>query len=193
MFYYPYVVKILRAQTAVATNHIARGMQTHKNKFYDFFVRGQVRHCHLGGGCRNFLYLHFDGCLQQLLLAFEIGVTNIYGEEYTVLFAAELPKDKILLGSITNEKITYPNERQKEVFRKLKEDGILERVVRANNEGYNEQAVVSVGITKTEINEEKDLKLSVSGVAFLITRVNVVQPKKFEFGLKIDEEETKKL
>lgn len=115
------------------------------------------------------------------------------GEEYTVLFAAELPKDKILLGSITNEKITYPNERQKEVFRKLKEDGILERVVRANNEGYNEQAVVSVGITKTEINEEKDLKLSVSGVAFLITRVNVVQPKKFEFGLKIDEEETKKL
>lgn len=109
------------------------------------------------------------------------------GEEYSVLFAADIPKDKILLGSITNEKITYPNERQKEIFRRLKEDGMLERVVRANNEGYNEQAVVSVGITTTEVTENKELKLDVTGVAFLMTRVNVVQTKKFNLRNLKDE------
>ena len=115
------------------------------------------------------------------------------GDEYSVLFAADIPKDKILLGSITNEKITYPSERQKEVFRKLKDDGMLERVVKANSDGYNEQAVVSVGITSTEISQEKELKLSVTGVAFLMTRVNVVQPKKFDLSILKDETEEKEL
>lgn len=115
-------------------------------------------------------------------IAFDIiaPATAVAGEEYSVLFAADLPKNKILLGSITNEKITYPAEKTKEVFRKLKEDGILERFVRANSDGFNEQATVAVGITKPEVDESKDIKFSVSGVAFLISRVNVVQPKKFE-------------
>jgi len=112
------------------------------------------------------------------------------GQEYSVIFAADMPKDKILLGSITNEKITYPSERPKEVFRKLKDDGMLERVVRANTDGYNEQAVVSVGITKTEVSDEQDIKLSVSGVAFLMTRVNVVQSKNFDLSKQADEKET---
>ena len=112
-------------------------------------------------------------------IAFDVvapGMTAA-GEEYSVTFAADVPKDRILLGSITNEKITFPTERPKEVFRKIKESGMLERIVTANNEGFNEQAVVSVGVTKTEINKDKNLKLSVSGVAFLMTRVNVVQIK----------------
>ena len=108
------------------------------------------------------------------------------GEEYTIIFAADMPKDKILLGSITNEKITYPSERPKEVFRKLRDDGMLERVVRSNTDGYNEQAVVSVGVTKTEVLEEQDIKLSVSGVAFLMTRVNVVKSKNFDLSMPSD-------
>ncbi len=108
------------------------------------------------------------------------------GEEYTIIFAADMPKDKILLGSITNEKITYPSERPKEVFRKLRDDGMLERVVRSNTDGYNEQAVVSVGVTKTEVLEEQDIKLSVSGVAFLMTRVNVVKSKNFDLSVPSD-------
>ncbi len=104
------------------------------------------------------------------------------GEEYTVTFAVDAPKDRLLLGSITNEKITYPNERPKEVFRKIKENGMLERIVTANNEGYNEQAVVSVGITKTEVSDDKTLSVKVSGVAFLMTRVNVVQVKQRKLG-----------
>lgn len=111
----------------------------------------------------------------------------VAGTDYSVLFAADVPKDKILLGSITNEKITYPTERPKEVFRKLKEDGMLERFVTANTDGFNEQAVVAVGITKAEINEEMDMKLSVSGVAFLMTRVNVVQPKKINLNVNENE------
>ena len=109
------------------------------------------------------------------------------GEEYSITFAVEAPKDKLLLGSITNEKITFPSERPKEVFRKIKTDGMLERIVRANNEGFNEQAVVSVGITKTEVNDEKSLKVSVSGVAFLMTRVNVVQVKFNNLEKNLDE------
>lgn len=113
--------------------------------------------------------------------------TVVAGQEYSVLFAADMPVNKMLLGSITNEKITYPAQRPKEVFRKLKEDGILERFVRANKDGYNEQAVVSVGITKAEIDESMDMKLSVSGVAFLITRVNVIQPKNFKLDAQPNE------
>ena len=116
-------------------------------------------------------------------IAFDVvapGMTAA-GEEYSITFAADIPKDRILLGSITNEKITFPAERPKEVFRKIKENGFLERIVTANNDGYNEQAVVSVGVTKTEINKDKNLKLSVSGVAFLMTRVNVVEIKHKNF------------
>lgn len=122
-------------------------------------------------------------------IAFDVVAPGMIGagQEYSVIFAADMPKDKILLGSITNEKITYPNERPKEVFRKLKDDGMLERVVRANNDGYNEQAVVSVGVTKTEVSDEQDIKLSVSGVAFLMTRVNVVQSKNFDLSKQADE------
>lgn len=122
-------------------------------------------------------------------IAFDVvapGMTPA-GEEYSITFAVEAPKDKLLLGSITNEKITFPSERPKEVFRKIKTDGMLERIVRANNEGFNEQAVVSVGITKTEVNDEKSLKVSVSGVAFLMTRVNVVQVKFNNLEKNLDE------
>lgn len=124
-------------------------------------------------------------------IAFDVVAPGMIGagEEYSVIFASDVPRDKILLGSITNEKITYPSERPKDVFRKLKDDGLLERVVRANTEGYNEQAVVSVGVTKTEVSDEQDIKLSVSGVAFLMTRVNVVQPKSFDLSKHADEKE----
>lgn len=128
-------------------------------------------------------------------IAFDVvapGMTAA-GEEYTVTFAVDAPKDKILLGSITNEKITYPSERPKEVFRKIKEGGMLERIVKANNEGFNEQAVVAVGVTKTEVNDEKNLKVSVSGVAFLMTRVNVVQVKQINLGEISDVKEEAKL
>ena len=123
-------------------------------------------------------------------IAFDIAAPGMTaaGEEYCVTFAADVPKDRILLGSITNEKITFPTERPKEVFRKLQENGMLERILKANNEGYNEQAVVSVGITKTEIGKDKNLKLSVSGVAFLMTRVNVTQIKHKNLGEKFNVE-----
>jgi len=132
-------------------------------------------------------------------IAFDVVAPGMIGagEEYSVTFAVEAPKDKLLLGSITNEKITYPNERPKEVFRKIKESGMLERIVKANDEGYNEQAVVSVGITKTEVTEEKTLSVKVSGVAFLMTRVNVVQVKQKnlvnELGDSTDVEEKTEL
>lgn len=106
----------------------------------------------------------------------------VAGSDYSVMLEAEMPSNMMILGSITNEKITYPTEKPKEVFRKLKEDGILERIVQANTEGYNENAVISLGVTKAEISEDQDIRLNVSGVAFLMSRVNVVQKKKFDLG-----------
>ena len=128
-------------------------------------------------------------------IAFDVVAPGMIaaGEEYTVTFAADMPKDKILLGSITNEKITFPSERPKEVFRKIKENGMLERIVKANSEGYNEQAVVAVGVTKTEVKEDKNLKLSVSGVAFLMTRVNVVKVKQNDLSEVSDVEQETEL
>lgn len=123
-------------------------------------------------------------------IAFDVVAPGMIaaGEEYTVTFAADMPKDKLIMGSITTEKITYPSERPKEVFRKIKEDGMLERIVKANTDGFNEQAVVAVGVTKTEISDEKNLKVSVSGVAFLMTRVNVAQIKQRNLGILSDVE-----
>lgn len=117
-------------------------------------------------------------------IAFNLISPNVVtqGDEYTVLLEAGSVKNTIFLGSITNENIEYPPKRPAEVFRKIQEDGLLERVLKANTDGYNEHAVASVGLTKAAISEDKDITLNVSGVAFLINRVNVVERKKVNFS-----------
>ena len=81
------------------------------------------------------------------------------------------------IASITSEPIQYPQVKSEDIFRSIKNDGELERVVTANSNGKNEIAFASVAFAKPILDSEGQVSASIDGVAFLATRVNVI-PKK---------------
>lgn len=102
------------------------------------------------------------------------------GKEYTASLNVFLPDKKMLtIGSIGQEKITYPHVNADELFRKLPESGILERVFKANKDNLNEYTVASIGITRARVNKNKEIKLMVTGLGYIITRTNVIPTKDF--------------
>lgn len=90
------------------------------------------------------------------------------GEEYTATLTIEMPKNAGAIASIGRDVITYPQEKSEEVYRKIPNDNILERVFTANKEGKNEYNVASVGLAKLN-----GFMPGMAGIAFIITRVNV--------------------
>lgn len=99
------------------------------------------------------------------------------GKEYTASLNMNLPKDSLILAAISNDPIIYPPSDATAVFKNLKVDGVLERVLNANTKNNNEFAVASIGITKAKVNKLQHLDISLTGIAFLRTRVNVI-PKR---------------
>lgn len=108
---------------------------------------------------------------------------------YTSSLKIDVPKDSIVIASIGQENITYPQTIAEEVFRKLPDDGILERVFTSNGKNINEYAVASFGITKAEINKEAEIRVYVTGLGFVMSRINVI-PKN-DFVKVAKNEETK--
>lgn len=105
------------------------------------------------------------------------------GEDYTSTLELDVPAKSFILASITNEPITYPQKQPKEVFRTIKKDGILERVFTANTDHYNEYSIASIGITKAAIVDKKSINIKVTGMAFVMKRINVLderQPKQIQ-------------
>lgn len=101
------------------------------------------------------------------------------GTQYTSTLEICPPKDTFIIASIGRENITYPQAVAEEVFRKLPEDGILERVFKANDKNINEYAVASFGITKAEINKGTEVRIYVTGLGFIMSRVNVIPKNEF--------------
>lgn len=97
------------------------------------------------------------------------------GEEYCIsLNIKNKPQGALMLASLSREEIKYPPSTPVDKFRKIPSDGTLERVVRANKKGANEYSMASVGITEISLNEEKTaINYEMSGIAFLMKRVNV--------------------
>ncbi len=106
-------------------------------------------------------------------------------EEYTASLEFEPPKDTFVIASIAKDVVTYPQVEAKEVFRRLPEDNILERLFIANSENKNEYVMASIGITKANICD-MNLKLSLTGFGYQIIRVNVDSDKKEENNDKIE-------
>ena len=77
------------------------------------------------------------------------------------------------IASIGREEITYPQNRNEEVFRKFPDDNILERMFYANKNGKNEYNIASVGISKSEAAGTGRIRVYLAGIAFILTRVNV--------------------
>lgn len=97
-------------------------------------------------------------------------------EEYTAILKINTPKQYVSLLSITNEPITYPSQKGQDVYRALKSTGVQERILYSNSNKKNENAVASVGIAKASIVND-DINIKLSGLAFLSTRVNVIEHK----------------
>ena len=94
------------------------------------------------------------------------------GQEYTSTLEIKNYNDDLVIASIAKEQIKYPHKIAKEVFRKLPDDGILERLFIANDDNKNEYVMASIGLTKTDINKEK-IKVYLLGYGYKIIRVNV--------------------
>lgn len=109
--------------------------------------------------------------------------------QYTSSLKIEPPKDSLIIASIGKETITYPQVTAEEVFRKLPEGGVLERMFTSNNKNLNEYAVASFGITKAEIKNGTEIKIYVTGLGFIMSRVNVVPKNEF---VKVAKDEKEK-
>jgi len=95
------------------------------------------------------------------------------GYEYTASLEFVPPKDTFAIASIAKDKVEYPQKQAQEVFRKLPEDNILERLFIANSDNANEYVIASIGLTRADINDTS-IKLSLTGFGYQIIRVNVV-------------------
>ncbi len=109
-----------------------------------------------------------------LNIPYQIGANS----NYTASLEYTPPKNTIAIASINQEKVSYPQETSKENYRKLPDDGILERFFTSNADGVNEYIVASIGLTRPEF-ENKDLQINVTGVAYVIKRINVIPENKF--------------
>lgn len=108
--------------------------------------------------------------------------TNRY---YTATLKVDAPKNSTVVGSISRDKIIYPQTKSEDSFRRIY-DNVLERVFLANSDNVNEYAVGSVGITHAEGYDESRIRVYLSGMAFIMTRVNVIPENKF---INIEDEE----
>lgn len=112
------------------------------------------------------------------------------GSEYSASLKLDLPKEAIVIASIGKERMVYPQVKCDEVFRKLPEDQVLERVFKANTQNLNEYTVASVGITRAEPESESVVRVYMSGLAILMTRVNIIPENKF---IEFEEKDAEKI
>lgn len=95
-------------------------------------------------------------------------------EYYTSSLKVVPPSDSLVVASIARDSITYPQKQPDEVFRKLPDDYILERMLTANSDGKNEYNVASIAMSKAKISENR-MRVYITGLAFIMTRVNVAE------------------
>ena len=96
------------------------------------------------------------------------------GTEYTASLEFVPPEGAMAIASIAKDKIEYPQKQAQEVFRKMPEDNILERLFIANEDNANEYIIASIGLTKTDVCD-LSIKVSLAGFGYQIIRVNVVK------------------
>ena len=129
-------------------------------------------------------------------MAYQFGKNyrrNIYTEirrctVYKTTLKVDAPKDTVVIASINKENIIYPQEKSEDAFRKMPDDNILERLFISNTENVNEYAVASIGITRAENYTDNQIRVYMGGLAFIMTRINVIPENKF---IKFDEKEAK--
>ncbi len=92
--------------------------------------------------------------------------------DYNVKIKTTSPDGVFLLGSIVNEQIVHPQTEKKEVYKSIK-SGELQRILKANADNHNEYATITIGVTRPIVNPP-DITFNMTGMAFIMARVNVV-------------------
>lgn len=94
------------------------------------------------------------------------------GSEYEVSIKTVAPDGVFLVGSIVNDRIVYPQVQSKDVFKSIKKED-LARLLTANKKNNNEYATMSIAITRAKV-EPPSVVLSMTGMAFIMKRINVI-------------------
>ena len=99
------------------------------------------------------------------------------GEQYSAeLKINNLPGTAVVMGSITTTQATYPvpeGDDSNDPYRVF-EDTSLERIFFANKDNIHEYVAGTLGITRSKPVPNGDIKLYMSGLAFLMTKVTVI-------------------
>lgn len=101
------------------------------------------------------------------------------GEEYSAELSIDLADDESGIASIDKQLVIHPLDKPEEAFRAIMADNQLERIFTANKKNINEYATASIGIAKSEPYDETHTKVYMSGIAFLMSRVNVIPQNNF--------------
>lgn len=96
------------------------------------------------------------------------------GSEYSAKLFIAPPTGILAIGSISSEKISYPQKTQKDAFRKFAPDYSLERLLISNSDNTNEYAIATIMFSQSNAKNN-----NITGYACLIRRVNVVPKNKF--------------
>lgn len=97
------------------------------------------------------------------------------GENYTsTLEMNNLPRQALVMGSITQSPAVFPLKEEDDDSYRVFEDTGLERIFIANKKNINEYNIASIAITRGQPRPTGGVKLYISGLAFLMTRVNVI-------------------
>lgn len=105
----------------------------------------------------------------------QIGAGKYYT---TTLKISNMPAGYSAVASISKEKIVYPQTKADDNFRRISSDNTLERVFISNKDSVNEYAIASVGLAQMYKNGE-NIDVQMNGLAFIMTRVNVIPENKF--------------
>ncbi len=114
------------------------------------------------------------GSAKQYPMEFLAPLSIAKDKEYCLTLKMPVQKGVKVVASLGKEEILYPSVEPEDVFRKLPKDGILERIVRSNKDGFNEYAMASVGITEISVAQDfSAIQFKMTGLAFLMQRVNL--------------------
>lgn len=119
------------------------------------------------------------GSAKDLDVKLTVPLTVEAGKDYIATLEFIPPTETYAIASIAADKVEYPQQPTKEVFRLLPDDNILERFFTSNNDNLNEYIVASIGLTKTTITD-MNLNISLTGFGYAIRRVNVISKDKIK-------------
>ena len=101
------------------------------------------------------------------------------GQDYTVTLKADLPNKYIAIASINQEKIVNPAQKPEESFKRLSDTNTLSRMFSANTDNLNEYSVASIGLTSATTGDDGKIRIYMNGLAFVMTRINVIPKNNF--------------